>query len=94
VPLVSLAIAILLAIKVFNGSLPDELWDFSWVQISLIVGAFDTLLTFGYLTANRHGTMKLGIGLILSFLTALVILAGAILDKVGAGKDVFTHSGV
>jgi hypothetical protein len=97
VPLLSLSIAILMAIKVFGDVLPDEVWDFSWQQLSLIVGAFDTLITFGFLVANRNlgglAHLNLGIGLILSFLTALVLLTGAILDHVGVGKDVFTHSG-
>jgi len=90
VPLLSLAIAALVAIKAL-GSLPDRVWGFSWAQLSVVVGLFDVLITFGFLVANRSlgsfGTLTLGAGLILSFITALVMLAGAILDHAGVGAD-------
>ena len=48
---------------------------------------FDVLVTFGLLVANRSlgdfGSLSLGVGLILSFITALVMVAGAILDHAG-----------
>lgn len=94
VPLLSLAIAVLVAIKAFGSGLPDRVWGFSWAQLSVVVGLFDVLITFGFLVANRTlgtiGTLSLGIGLILSFITALVMLAGAILDHVGVGVDIFS----
>jgi hypothetical protein len=83
VPLLSLAIASLVAIKAFGSGIPDSVWGFSWAQLSAVVGLFDVLITFGFLVANRSlgsfGTLSLGVGLILSFITSLVILAGAIL---------------
>lgn len=94
VPLMSLAIAVLVAIKAFGSGLPDKVWGFSWAQLSLVVGLFDVLITFGFLVANRSlgtvGTLNLGIGLVLSFITALVLLAGAILDHAGVGVDIFS----
>ena len=94
VPLLSLAIAVLVAIKAFGSGLPDRAWGFSWAQLSMVVGLIDVLITFGFLVANRTvgtiGTLSLGIGLILSFITALVMLAGAILDHAGVGVDVFS----
>jgi hypothetical protein len=94
VPLLSLAIAVLVAIKAFGSGLPDRVWGFSWAQLSVVVGFFDVLVTFGFLVANRSlgtiGTLSLGVGLILSFITALVMLAGAILDHAGVGVDVFS----
>jgi hypothetical protein len=93
VPLLSLAIAVLVAIKAFGSGLPDRVWGFSWAQLSVVVGFFDVLVTFGFLVANRSlgaiGTLSLGAGLILSFITALVMLAGAILDHAGVGVDIF-----
>lgn len=89
VPLLSLAIALLVGIKAFGSGLPDRVWSFSWAQLSVVVGLFDVLITFGFLVANRSvggfGSLDLGVGLILSFITALVMLAGAILDQAGVG---------
>ena len=94
VPLLSLAIAILVAIKAFGRGLPDRVGGFSWAQLSVVVGLFDVLITFGLLVANRSlgdfGSLSLGVGLILSFITALVMLAGAILDHAGVGADIFS----
>ena len=94
VPLLSLAIAVLVAIKAFGGGIPDRVWGFSWAQLSVVVGLFDVLITFGLLVANRSlgdfGSLSLGVGLILSFITALVMLAGAILDHAGVGADIFS----
>jgi hypothetical protein len=91
VPLLSLAIAVFVAIKAFGSGLPDQVWGFSWAQLSMVVGLFDVLITFGLLVANRSvgtlGSLSLGIGLVLSFITALVLLAGAILDHAGVGVD-------
>jgi hypothetical protein len=87
VPLLSLAIAVLVAIKVFGSGLPDQVWGFGWAQLAAVVGVFDILITFGFLVANRSlgdvGTLSLGIGLILSFITSLVMLTGAILHHTG-----------
>ena len=89
VPLLSLAIAVLVGIRSFGSGLPDRVWGFSWAQLSVVVGLFDVLITFGFLVANRSvggfGSLNLGVGLILSFITALVMLAGAILDQAGVG---------
>ena len=93
VPLLSLAIAVLVAIRAFGGGLPDRVWGFSWAQLAVMVGLFDVLITFGFLVANRSlggfGTVSLGAGLILSFITALVMLAGAIFDHARVGADIF-----
>jgi hypothetical protein len=93
VPLLSLALVVFVAIKVFVDGFPDKLLGFSWPQLSMVVGVFDVLITLGYLVANRRlgnlGSLNLGIGLILSFITALVLLGGAILDHIGAGADTF-----
>lgn len=89
VPLLSLAIAVLVAVKAFGSGLPDRVWGFSWAQLSVVAGLFDVLITFGFLVANRSlggfGGLSLGEGLILSFITALVMLAGAVLDHTGVG---------
>jgi len=94
VPLLSLAIALLVGIKAFGSGLPDRVWSFSWAQLSVVVGLFDVLITFGFLVANRSvggfGSLDLGVGLILSFITALVMLAGGILDQAGVGADIFS----
>lgn len=90
VPLLSLAIAVLLAIKAFGGGLPDRVGGFSWAQLAVMIGIFDVLITFGFLVANRSlgsfGTLSLGAGLILSFVTSLVMLAGAIIDHAGSRR--------
>jgi hypothetical protein len=94
VPLLSLAIAVLVAIRAYGSGLPDRVLGFSWAQLSIIVGLFDVLITFGFLVANRSlgtlGSLNLGIGLVLSFITALVLLAGGILDHAGAGADILS----
>jgi hypothetical protein len=94
VPLLSMAIAIFEAIEVFGSGLPDRVWGFSWAQLAVMVGLFNVLITFGLLVANRSlggfGTVSLGVGLILSFVTALVMLTGAILDHAGVGADIFS----
>jgi hypothetical protein len=94
VPLLSLAIAALVAIRAFGSGLPDRVWGFSWPQLSLMVGLFDVLITFGFLVANRtlvvgvnSGSLSLGIGLILSFITALAMLAGGILGHSRLGGN-------
>lgn len=99
VPLLSLAIAVLVAIKATGGRLPDRVAGFSWAQLALVVGLFDVLITFGYLVANRTvgvglaaGTVDLGAGLILSFITSLTLLVGAILDQAGVGVDIFSSN--
>jgi hypothetical protein len=93
VPLLSLAIAALVAIKASGRGLPERVWGFSWPQLSVVVGLFDVLITFGFLVANRtltvgtvSGSLSLGIGLILSFITALAMLAGGILGQARMGR--------
>jgi hypothetical protein len=93
VPLLSLAIAIFVAIKVFADGFPDRVFGFTWPQISMVVGLFGVLISLGFLVANRSlgnlGSLSLGAGLILSLITSLVLLAGGVLDHVGAGTDFF-----
>jgi len=93
VPLLSLAIAIFTAIKVFADGFPDKILGFTWAQLSIMVGLFDVLISLGFLVANRQlgnlGSLDLGVGLILSFITSLVLLAGAVLDHLGKGTELF-----
>jgi hypothetical protein len=93
VPLLSLAIVIFTAIKVFADGFPDKILGFTWAQLSMVVGLFDVLISLGFLVANRQlgnlGSLSLGVGLILSFITSLVMLAGAVLDHLGMGAEVF-----
>ena len=90
VPLLSLAIVVFVAIKVFADGFPNRILGFSWAQLSIVVGLFDALITLGFLVANRRlgnlGSLDLGAGLILSFITSLVMLAGAIADQLGMGQ--------
>jgi hypothetical protein len=93
VPLLSLAIALFVAIKVFANGFPDTVLGFTWAQLAMVVGFIDVLISFGLLVANRRlgnlGSLDLGPGLILSFITSLVLLAGAVLDHLGRGSDFF-----
>ena len=93
VPLLSLAIVVFIAIKVFGNGFPDSVLGFSWAQLAIVVGFIDVLISLGFLVANRSlgslGSLDLGPGLILSFITALVLLAGAVLDHLGRGSDFF-----
>jgi hypothetical protein len=97
VPLLSLAIAIFVAIKVFFDGFPDRVFGFTWAQLSMVVGLFGVLISLGFLVANRSlgnlGSLNLGLGLILSFITSLVMLAGAILDYAGIGTDIGDRRG-
>jgi len=93
VPILSLAIVVFIAIKVFGNGFPDSVLGFSWAQLAIVVGFIDVLITLGFLVANRSlgslGSLDLGPGLILSFITALVLLGGALLDHLGRGSDFF-----
>jgi hypothetical protein len=93
VPLLSLAIVVFVAIKVFGNGFPDSVLGFSWAQLSIVVGFIDVLISLGFLVANRSlgslGSLDLGPGLILSFITSLVLLGGAVLDHLGKGSDFF-----
>ena len=93
VPLLSLAIVVFIAIKVFGNGFPDSVLGFSWAQLAIVVGFIDVLISLGFLVANRSlgslGSLDLGPGLILSFITSLVLLAGAVLDHLGRGSDFF-----
>ena len=93
VPLLSLVIAVFVAIKAFGG-FSDRVWGFSWAQLAVMVGLFNVLITFGFLVANRSlggfGALNLGTGLVLSFITSLIMLAGAVLDHAGVGADIFS----
>jgi hypothetical protein len=97
VPLLSLAIAIFVAIKVFANGFPDRVFGFTWPQLSMVVGLIGVLISLGFLVANRSlgnlGSLSLGIGLILSFITSLVLLAGGVLDHLGVGTDSLNRSG-
>lgn len=96
VPLLSLAIVVFVAIKVFGNGFPDKVLGFTWTQLSMVVGLFDVLITLGFLVANRSlgslGSLDLGAGLILSFITSLVLLGGAVLDYLEKGTDYFSAS--
>ena len=96
VPLLSLAIAIFVAIKVFANGFPDQVFGFTWAQLSMVVGLIGVLISLGFLVANRSlgnlGSLNLGVGLILSFITALVLLAGGVLDHLGIGTDSLNRS--
>lgn len=93
VPILSLAIVVFIAIKVFGNGFPDTVLGFTWAQLSIVVGFIDVLISLGFLVANRSlgslGSLDLGPGLILSFITALVLLGGALLDHLGRGTDYF-----
>jgi len=97
VPLLSLAIVLFVAIKVFGNGFPDTVLGFTWAQLSVVVGFIDVLITLGFLVANRSlgslGSLDLGPGLILSFIASLVLLGGALLDHLGRGSDYFSRSG-
>jgi len=92
VPLLSLAIAIFVAIKVFFDGFPDRIFGFTWAQLSMVAGLFGVLISLGFLVANRSlgnlGSLSIGPGLILSFITSLVLLGGAVLDYLGIGTDI------
>jgi hypothetical protein len=94
VPILSLAIVVFIAIKVFGNGFPDSVLGFTWAQLAIVVGFIDVLISLGFLVANRSlgslGSLDLGPGLILSFITALVLLAGALLDHLGKGADFFS----
>jgi hypothetical protein len=93
VPLLSLAIVVFIAIKVFGNGFPDSVLGFSWAQLAIVVGFIDVLISLGFLVANRSlgslGSLDLGPGLILSFITSLVLLGGAVMDHLGRGSDFF-----
>jgi hypothetical protein len=93
VPILSLAIVVFIAIKVFGNGFPDTVLGFTWAQLAIVVGFIDVLISLGFLVANRSlgslGSLDLGPGLILSFITSLVLLAGAVLDHLGTGADYF-----
>ena len=93
VPLLSLAIVVFIAIKVFANGFPDTVLGFTWAQLAIVVGLIDVLITLGFLVANRSlgslGSLDLGPGLILSFITSLVLLGGAVMDHLGKGADFF-----
>lgn len=95
VPLLSLAIAVFTAIKVFADGFPDKILGFTWPQLSMVVGLFDVLISLGFLVANRRlgnlGSLDIGVGLILSFITSLVLLAAAILDHLEMGAEIFNR---
>ena len=97
VPLLSLAIAIFVAIKVFFDGFADRVFGFTWAQLSMVVGLFGVLISLGFLVANRSlgnlGSLSLGPGLILSFITSLVLLGGAVLDYIGIGTDIANRLG-
>ena len=67
---------------------------FSWAQLAIVVGVIDVLISLGFLVANRSlgslGSLDLGPGLILSFITSLVLLGGAVMDHLGKGADFFS----
>ena len=97
VPILSLAIVVFIAIKVFGNGFPDTVLGFTWAQLAIVVGFIDVLITLGFLVANRSlgslGSLDLGPGLILSFIASLVLLGGALLDHLGRGSDYFRRSG-
>ena len=94
VPLLSLAIVVFIAIKAFGDGFPDSVLGFSWAQLAIVVGFIDVLISLGFLVANRSlgslGSLNLGPGLILSFITSLVLLGGAVMDHLGKGADFFS----
>lgn len=95
VPVLSLAIVVFVAIKIFGNGFPDKVLGFSWAQLSIVVGLFDVLITLGFLVANRSlgnlGSLDLGPGLILSFITSLLMLAGGIFDHLEVGSESFSR---
>ena len=97
VPILSLAIVVFIAIKVFGNGFPDTVLGFTWAQLAIVVGFIDVLITLGFLVANRSlgslGSLDLGPGLILSFIASLVLLGGALLDHLGRGSDYFSRGG-
>jgi hypothetical protein len=94
VPILSLAIVVFIAIKVFGNGFPDSVLGFSWAQLAIVVGFIDVLISLGFLVANRSlgslGSLDLGPGLILSFITSLVLLGGALMDHLGRGASFFS----
>ncbi|HVX16780.1 MAG TPA: hypothetical protein VHA73_02005 [Acidimicrobiales bacterium] len=77
-----LAVAALVAAKVFAGNLPEKLWIFTLNQLVIIVGAGGLWLVLSLLISNKHGA-DTGIGLILSIFGTAAVLAGGILDELG-----------
>lgn len=90
VPVLSLALVIFLAIKVFGNGFPDTILGFSWPQLCIVAGFFDVLISLGFLVANRS-FLHLGAGLILTFITSLVMLAGGIFDQLEIGTESFSR---
>jgi len=88
VPLLSIAIAILVAIKAFGSGLPEKVLDFTWEQLTMVVGLYGVLITLGYVLAD-HGPLDLGIGAILSLFTTVAVLVGGVFDQRGMFTDVF-----
>lgn len=95
VPLLSLAIVVFMSIKVFGDGFPDTVLKFTWAQLAMVVGLFDVLITLGYLVANvnlgSYGRLSIGAGLILSFITSLVLLAGAVFDHLGMDTETLSR---
>ena len=90
IPVLSLAIVIFVVIKVFGDGFPDTVLGFSWAQLCIVVGLFDVLISLGFLVANTS-FLHLGAGLILSFITSLVLLAGAVADHLGIGTETLSR---
>jgi hypothetical protein len=92
VPILAIIIGGFYALKVFAGGLPERVWDYSWDQLAFIAGLYCALITLGLLVADKS-VAHTGWALILSFLTSLAIVVGAVLDKLGVGADIVTNVG-
>lgn len=92
VPILAIVIGGFYALKVFAGGLPERVWDFSWDQLAFIAGLYCALITLGVLVADKS-VAHTGWALILSFLTSLAIVVGAVLDKLDVGEDIVERLG-
>lgn len=76
------AVAVLVALKTFAGvSLPDRILGFSWNQLFMAFGLGAFLIAFG----RQFGEFT-GIGVLLAWIAAAVIVAGAYMEEAGVGS--------
>lgn len=80
-PLLGIITAAVLAVIVFVKLPQLEKMDFKASSLMLASGLLLTLDTFSFIIADHGGSV--GAGLILSFISALVLLAGGVLDTMG-----------
>ena len=65
-----------------------QVLGFTMPQIQVMVGLFAVLMMLADLFTNRHG-LDLGVGAILTFISALVALCGATLNHLNIGRVIY-----